>query len=49
MQKDEAIEIIRKIKAECENSDDTCAGCIFYSISECGECPLVGNPDTWDI
>lgn len=49
MREDEATELIRKIKAECDRADDTCGGCIFYNMSEYGNCPLVGNPHDWEI
>ena len=47
MQRNEAIEIIKKIKDECSRADANCGGCIYHEIY--GECPLVGNPETWDI
>ena len=47
MQIPEAIEIIKKIKDECSIADANCGGCIYHKTY--GECPLVGNPETWDI
>ncbi len=47
MNRDEAIEILEKIKDECNGASSDCDGCIFQEIY--GDCPLVGNPDTWDI
>lgn len=47
MQRNEAIEIIKKIKDECSRADANCDGCIYHETY--GECPLVGNPETWDI
>jgi hypothetical protein len=47
MERQEAIEILEKIKEECSMASDDCSGCIFQEIYS--DCPLIGNPQMWDL